>query len=131
MNYWLFLIPAISAFTCWLCTWLLLKIVLAGRIIRNKSGGNENSSLVSRVASLAGSELLASSLISEKISDANNLERLMPLIDAHVDEFLRHRLSKEMPMISMFIGNKTIEKLKGAFIGELKSIFPKIMAQLA
>ena len=33
-----------------------------------------------------------------------------------------------MPVISMFIGNKTIEQLKAVFITELKELFPKIMS---
>ena len=32
-----------------------------------------------------------------------------------------------MPMISMFVGDKTINQLKGVFIAELTELFPLIM----
>ncbi|MFT3847071.1 MAG: DUF445 family protein [Lacibacter sp.] len=38
-------------------------------------------------------------------------------------------MSDAMPMISMFIGDKTIEKLKSVFLEELEELFPKIMKQ--
>jgi uncharacterized membrane protein YheB (UPF0754 family) len=48
-----------------------------------------------------------------------------------VDGFLRTRLSAEMPMISMFIGDKTINKLKDALMKEIESLFPPVMKQYA
>lgn len=48
----------------------------------------------------------------------------MPLIETHVDDFLRNKLSESMPMISMFIGERTINQLKELFMRELKVIFP-------
>jgi uncharacterized membrane protein YheB (UPF0754 family) len=37
------------------------------------------------------------------------------------------KLAEEMPMISMFIGDKTINQMKGIFIQELQTLFPQIM----
>ena len=53
------------------------------------------------------------------------------MIEQHVDDFLRTRMSDEMPVISMFIGDKTINKLKGAFMKEIESLFPPVMKQYA
>jgi uncharacterized membrane protein YheB (UPF0754 family) len=36
-------------------------------------------------------------------------------------------LAAEMPIISMFIGDKTIEQLKSLFMKELESLFPVLM----
>ena len=36
-----------------------------------------------------------------------------------------------MPVISMFIGDKTIGKLKGAFMKEIEALFPQVMRQYA
>jgi uncharacterized membrane protein YheB (UPF0754 family) len=55
----------------------------------------------------------------------------MPAIETHVDDFLRNRLSVEMPVISMFIGDKTINKLKAAFMKEIETLFPLVMKQYA
>jgi uncharacterized membrane protein YheB (UPF0754 family) len=51
----------------------------------------------------------------------------MPQIDAHIDHFLRVKLADQMPVISMFIGDKTIQQMKSVFMTELKEIFPSIM----
>ena len=51
----------------------------------------------------------------------------MPLIEAHIDGFLRVKLAQQMPVISMFIGDKTINELKSVFTAELETLFPVIM----
>jgi len=52
---------------------------------------------------------------------------MMPLVENHIDHFLRVKLAEQMPMISMFIGDKTIQQLKTVFISELRVLFPDIM----
>jgi uncharacterized membrane protein YheB (UPF0754 family) len=47
----------------------------------------------------------------------------------HVDKFLNEKLPAEMPVISMFIGDKTISKFKGVFMAELNTLFPDLMKQ--
>lgn len=69
--------------------------------------------------------------LSEKICDPRSIEKLMPMIEVHIDEFLQHKLTKEMPMISMFIGEKTIGKLKETFLQEIASMLPKLLASYA
>jgi uncharacterized membrane protein YheB (UPF0754 family) len=51
----------------------------------------------------------------------------MPQIDAHIDHFLRVKLADQMPVISMFIGDKTIQQMKSVFMKELTELFPGIM----
>lgn len=69
--------------------------------------------------------------LEARFTKTENFEKIMPLIENHVDDFLRNRLSVEMPVISMFIGDKTISKLKGAFMTEIESLFPVVMKQYA
>jgi len=80
---------------------------------------------------LVSAELLSFADIESKISNPDNLKKIMPMIENHVDDFLRTRLSQEMPVISMFIGDKTIEKLKGSFMKEIEVLFPKVMKEYA
>jgi uncharacterized membrane protein YheB (UPF0754 family) len=51
----------------------------------------------------------------------------MPVVDKHIDDFLRVRLADAMPVVSMFIGEKTINQLKEVFMTEMKTLFPVIM----
>jgi uncharacterized membrane protein YheB (UPF0754 family) len=55
----------------------------------------------------------------------------MPVIEQHVDEFLRVKLGKEMPVISMFIGEKTIVTMKTVFMKELETLFPQVLKNYA
>jgi uncharacterized membrane protein YheB (UPF0754 family) len=50
-------------------------------------------------------------------------------VEAHIDNFLRKKLADEMPIISMFIGENTIQQLKGVFMQELRLLFPDLMQQ--
>lgn len=84
-----------------------------------------------KLGRVVSSEFLSFQDIEQKISDPNNLKKIMPLIENHVDDFLRTRLSGEMPVISMFIGDKTIGKLKASFMKEIELLFPVVMKQYA
>lgn len=67
----------------------------------------------------------------EAIIPANQLpkqlDQIMPIIDSKLDDFFRNRLSEKLPMIAMFIGDKTIQQLKEVFIEELQNMFPDLM----
>ena len=60
-------------------------------------------------------------------SDNSNFDAVLPFIDAKLDDFFRHKLSEKLPMVSMFIGDKTINQLKEVFIEELKQLFPELI----
>jgi len=138
MNYWLFLIPIISAFIGWLANRLLIKMLfhplkpksLLGITIQGVFPKQQRE-LSERIGKLVSKEFFTSFDLEQKISDPANFEKIMPVIEEHIDDFLRNRLKNEMPMISMFIGDKTVNKLKAAFIKEIETIFPQVMKQFA
>ena len=53
----------------------------------------------------------------------------MPIVETHVDDFLRNKLKEKMPMIGMFIGEKTIGNLKEVFLKEIEDLFPQVLTQ--
>jgi uncharacterized membrane protein YheB (UPF0754 family) len=80
---------------------------------------------------LVSGEFLSFSDIEKKISEPGNIQKMMPLIEAHIDTFLKERLSEQLPMISMFIGDKTITRLKSTFMQEIESLLPPVMRSYA
>ena len=84
-----------------------------------------------KLGKILSNEFLSYADIEQKISNPDNLKKIMPMIEQHVDDFLRNRMSDEMPVISMFIGDKTIGKLKSAFMKEIELLFPVVMKQYA
>ncbi len=78
-------------------------------------------------ASMMAEEIFSLNQIEEKIADPENFEKIMPMAEEHIDHFLRVKLIETMPMISMFIGDKTITQLKVIFMDELRDLFPSAM----
>lgn len=115
MSFYL-LIPAISTLAatgiaCWLRARLLARLpLIIGQLI---------GQMVSRM--MQGDDL------PTLLRGQNDFERIRPTVEKHIDEFLQHKLGREMPMIGMFIGDKTIQQLKLIFMKELEELFPSVM----
>lgn len=134
MNYWLILIPLISGFIGWVTNWVAIKMLFHPRnpvnILGIKVQGifpKRQEQFAEKLGKLVSRELLSFEEIEAKITNPDNLKKVLPQVETHIDHFLRVKLSDSMPMISMFIGDKTIDKLKGVFMEELEVLFPKIM----
>lgn len=124
LNYWALLVPVVSALLGWLfCKWISYRFITA--VVANQSR------LAEEAGRFAATQFSTSFNVEEKISNPALLDSAMPAIEQHIDEFLHVKLKEEMPMIGMFIGNKTTDKLKELFIVQLKTLFPAIMSQMA
>ncbi len=73
---------------------------------------------------MVSTDLLPFDDIEQRITSKENLEKLKPEIEKHVNTFLNHKLRDVFPILSKFIGAKTAQQLKDAFLVELESIFP-------
>jgi uncharacterized membrane protein YheB (UPF0754 family) len=134
MTLGLFLIPIISAFIGWFTNWIAIKMLFHPREPKKIVGftfqgifPKNQQQFAAKLGKLVGEELLSFKDISEKITNPDNVDKLMPLVEEHIDHFLRVKLAEKMPVISMFIGDKTIGELKTVFMEELKSLFPTLM----
>ena len=139
MNYWLLSIPLLSAFIGWVTIKLAVKLLFKpynpvsflGFKIEGLFPARKKD--IAIAASKYATAQFAGGLdgLEQKISDPKNFESVKPLIEDHMDDFLRNRLKEQMPMISMFIGDKTISSLKTIFIQEIESLFPQVMLQFS
>lgn len=128
------LIPLISAFIGWFTNWIAIKMLFHPKVPKRILGitfhgifPKRQKQFAEKLGKLVSKELLSFSDIEQKISDPRNIGLLMPYIETHIDHFLRVKLAEEMPMISMFIGDKTINQMKAVFLKELENLFPLIM----
>ena len=134
MSPWLMLIPVISGFIGWVTNWLAIKMLfhprkpyrLAGMTIQGIFPKRQEQFAV-KLGKLVSDQLLSFSDIEQKIVSPENLQKLMPVVETHVDDFLRNKLADVFPVISMFIGEKTLSQLKGHFLNELETLFPILM----
>ncbi len=138
MNYWLILIPLISAFIGWVTNWVAIKMLFHPREPKKILGvtfhgifPKRQQQFAEKLGKLVSAEFLSFDDIEQKISNPENLKQILPMVDVHIDHFLRRKLPDEMPVISMFIGDKTINKMKSVFMVEIEELFPKIMKQYA
>ena len=134
MKITLILIPLISAFIGWFTNWIAIKMLFHPKVPVKILGitfhgifPKRQKQFAEKLGKLVSQELLSFSDIEKKISNPDNIEKLMPFVETHIDHFLRVKLAEEMPMIGMFIGDKTINQMKAIFIKELQSLFPSMM----
>ena len=134
MNYWLFFIPLFAAFAGWCSVWVIIQSFFYPKKVINIFGlklygilYKYKNSIIDGIAVYAAKQFSFTNLLEEKINNPKTLEGLMPLIEDHIDDFLRKKLAEQIPMISMLIGEKTIIQLKSIFIKELKDLFPSII----
>ena len=134
MNPWLLLIPVISGFIGWITNLVAIKMLFHPREPLRVFGfemqgifPKRQQQFAQKLGKLVSEELLSFSEIENKITHPDNLGKIMPVVEAHIDDFLRNRLSDVFPVISMFIGDKTISQLKGHFMKELETLFPVLM----
>lgn len=127
-------IPLISAFIGWFTNWIAIKMLFHPRLPVKVLGltiqgifPKRQHQFAQKLGKLVSEELLSFKDIEAKITDGSNLKQVMPIVETHIDNFLRNKLAAEMPIISMFIGDKTIEQLKSVFMKELESLFPVLM----
>lgn len=85
--------------------------------------------IAEKLGQVVGTELLPFDDIEKSITNSNNLEKLKPQIEKHIDTFLNHKLKDVFPVLSKFIGVKTTNQLKDAFMVELETMFPILMNQ--
>ncbi len=136
MNYWLILVPLLSSFTGWLAIRLSIKLLFHPRQPKKLLGftlqgvfPGQQKQIASQAGKFVATEFSPFAAIENKISDPKNFEQVKPLIETHIDDFLRNKLKEQMPMISMFIGDKTINSLKTIFLQEIEELFPQVMLQ--
>ena len=122
----------------WIINTLLLHYLFHPREPKNYLGFRIQGILpkyqrefANKVGKLVAEKFFSFDELEQKIINPDNLKKVMPVIEEHVDEFLNVKLMKEMPVLSMFIGSKTISSLKKTFMEELEVLFPQVMKNYA
>lgn len=138
MNIGTLLIPVNAALIGWFTTWISVKLLFHPKKPIKIMGitfqgifPKHQLKFGEKLGKLISDEFLSFKEIEEKIASPNNLAKILPTVDEHFSVFLREKLPKVFPMLSMFIGEKTILSLKTAFMDEFEIIFPILMKQYA
>lgn len=138
MQYWQLLLILISGFIGWITNWVAIKMLfhprkpvkVLGLTIQGIFPKNQKQ-FAQKLGKMVSGEFLSFADIEKKISEPGNIQKMMPLIETHIDTFLKDRLSEQLPMISMFIGDKTLSRLKTTFMQEIETLLPPVMKSYA
>ncbi|MEO6316135.1 MAG: DUF445 domain-containing protein [Chitinophagaceae bacterium] len=134
MSWTLYFTPFIAAAMGWLLVALALKFLFHPRYPRKFAGIRFQGIIPARQQEMAVklgtlcAEWFSVQEIQAKITNPENVKKIMPQAEAHIDHFLRVKLVKSMPVVGMFVGDKTINNLKALFVTELEQLFPEIMS---
>ncbi|MFN4008226.1 MAG: DUF445 domain-containing protein [Chitinophagaceae bacterium] len=133
-HYTYLLLPLISAFIGWFTNWIAIKMLFHPKHPINFLGftiqgifPKRQQQFAQKLGKVVSQELLSFDDIAQKVSNPANIDKILPVVDEHIDHFLRVKLADAMPVISMFIGDKTIAQMKGILMEELKTLFPTLM----
>ncbi|MCF8451474.1 MAG: hypothetical protein K9G49_16500 [Taibaiella sp.] len=131
----LYLLPVATSFTAWLTARIIIysalyplsptKIfgfTLQGVLIKNQK------QIAERIGEGVMLELAQAGSKIELVNP-DTIKSLQPLIEQHLDSFLRVKLKEKMPVIASFIGDNTILKLKGGMMEEIELLLPEIIVR--
>lgn len=134
MNWWLIIIPFISAFIGWVTNWVAIKMLFHPRDPKKILGvtfqgifPKRQLQFAEKLGKVISNELVSFADIEQKVTDPGNLKKMMPIVEDHIEHFLKEKLKEKMPMIGMFLGDQTISQFKAIFIAELEELFPVMM----
>ena len=135
MNWWLMIIiPVTSAFIGWVTNRLAVIMLFRPKRPVRFAGitiqgifPKRQPQFAQQIGALVSKELVSFNEIESKLTSEENIKKIMPVAEVHVDDFLRNKLKVAFPMIGMLIGEKTIGTLKDIFMKELETIFPVII----
>ena len=117
------LLPLLVACFGWLISWGFIKIIFFPHQSIRLAERQWQSLFSKKAGQISIGQILP------ELTQGDSFQKLLPFIDAKLDEFFKERLVQKMPVISMFIGDKTITQLKEVFLEELAQIFPDLLSE--
>ncbi len=128
--------PLISSFIGWVTTWVAIKMLFHPRkpvrILGLTIQGvfpKRQQQVAEKLGSMVAQELIHFSEIATQLKDPEMLKGLNPTIEKHLDNFLQVKLKEKLPVISMFVGADTMQKIKDGMMEEIELLLPEIIHQ--
>lgn len=130
--------PFIAAFTGWFTTWIAIYMLFHPRNPKRFLGitiqgvfPKRQKAIAAKLGSVVANELLHFKEIAVHIKDPDQVRSLMPGIETHIDSFLHVKLKEKLPVISMFIGEGVMQKVKEGLLEEITLLLPEVMEKFA
>jgi len=128
--------PLIAAFIGWITTWLAIKMLFHPRNPVHFLGmtiqgvfPKRQQIVAQKLGEIVAKELIHFDEIATMLKDPQQLKDLTPTIEKHLDSFLHVKLKEKLPVISMFVGDSTLQKLKDGMLEEIEVLLPEVINQ--
>ena len=131
----LLVLPLTCAFVAWLSVrcvfYFMIYPVQPSSILGIKVQGilfGSRQQIAAYIATAVATELKNSgeAFVTSMVG-GDSLQAVHPMIEAHLDSFLRVKLKEKMPVIAAFIGESTIVKLKEGMMEEITLLLPEVI----
>ncbi len=127
------LIPLISAFIGWLTNWVAVKMLFhpkkpinLGFMVLQGLFHRRQKDIAKKLGHTIEKKLLSHSDIHDVIRSKGFLEKINPIIETYINEFVSERLRTIHPMMAMFPENM-VELIKEKLLIEFQNMLPKLM----
>ncbi len=122
-----YFLPVISAIIGW-----IVFSIAANMILRQakETLQKRRPELAAKLGAWVSAELNAGDIAS-KLKDPNQLKAVHPLIEHHLDSFLKVKLQEKLPVISMFVSESMLEQVKEGMIEEIELLLPEVISKYA
>jgi uncharacterized membrane protein YheB (UPF0754 family) len=128
--------PFVAAFTGWFTTWIAIYMLFHPRNPKRFLGitiqgifPKRQRQVAEKLGSVVAKELIHFDEIAAQLKDPEMLKGLNPVIERHLDNFLQVKLKEKLPIISMFVGDGTMQKIKDGMLEEIALLLPEIIHQ--
>ena len=132
----IYTLPVIAAIIGWLTNFIAVKMLFHPRekvriIFFDVQGifPKRQGKLAEKLGKIVADELFSIQDIKSSLEDPEALKQVHEVIDERLDDFLQNRLKDKMPMLAMFLNDKTRGTIKSTLSQELEALIPEIIAK--
>lgn len=79
----------------------------------------------------AAAQAMPMDSLRERLNQPETLAAVMPGIEAHIDTFLKQRLSEKMPALAMFLSDEILQTIKVTLTDEIAALLPDVAGRIA
>jgi uncharacterized membrane protein YheB (UPF0754 family) len=126
--------PFIAAFTGWFTTWIAIFMLFHPKKPRRFLGitiqgifPKRQKQFATKLGNLVATELIHFSEIATQLKDPEHLKNVKPIIEKHLDNFLKIKLKEKLPVLSMFVSDNIMQQIKEGMMEEIEQLLPDVI----
>ena len=127
--------PFIAAFTGWFTTWIAIFMLFHPKQPKRFLGitiqgvfPKRQKQFAMKLGKVVATELINFKDIAEQLKDPRHLSQVKPIIEKHLDDFLKVKLKEKLPVIAMFVSDGMLGQIKEGMLEEIEQLLPDVLS---